>query len=209
MTLFMPVIDVNHSPYCGPTAIGALTGVPIARIEKMLRRRRRNGYRDALGRKIPIKGTHTWEVVRTLKRLGCKVTEMKNPESTFGRFCQDTAHINASFLVEVTGHFMATFKGQFVDTAHREPTPVQGYSKATRRVVRVWRVDAPAVPKFTVDDPITPPPRPAKSKPDIRDVRAARVAARLKAWQTKRKRAETAIRKLRRQARYYGLETNC
>jgi hypothetical protein len=45
--------------------------------------------------------------------------------------------------------------------------------------------------------------RPAKTKPDAKRLRAARIAARLKAWEAKRKRAETALRKLRRQAAYY------
>lgn len=48
-----------------------------------------------------------------------------------------------------------------------------------------------------------------KPKPDVKQVRAARVAARLAAWEAKRKRADTALRKLRKQARYYGLETTC
>lgn len=48
-----------------------------------------------------------------------------------------------------------------------------------------------------------------KIKPDPKAVRAASVAARLKTWERKKARAETALRKLRRQARYYGLETNC
>lgn len=43
-------------------------------------------------------------------------------------------------------------------------------------------------------------------KPDVRTVRAARIASRLAAWEAKRRRADTALRKLRRQARYYGLE---
>lgn len=51
--------------------------------------------------------------------------------------------------------------------------------------------------------------RPERAEPDVKAVRAARVAARIKTWQTKQKRAETALRKLRRQARYYGVETTC
>lgn len=47
-----------------------------------------------------------------------------------------------------------------------------------------------------------------KPKPDIKQVRAARIVARIKTWQTKERRAVKALRKLRRQARYYGLETN-
>lgn len=47
--------------------------------------------------------------------------------------------------------------------------------------------------------------RPAKTKPDAKVVRAARIAARIRAWEAKARRAETALRKLRRSARYYGL----
>lgn len=45
--------------------------------------------------------------------------------------------------------------------------------------------------------------RPAKPKPDVRAIRHQRVVARIEAWESKRKRAETALRKLRRQRRYY------
>lgn len=48
--------------------------------------------------------------------------------------------------------------------------------------------------------------RPEKVKPavDLQEVRHQRVLARVKAWEAKRKRAETALRKLRRQVRYYA-----
>lgn len=46
--------------------------------------------------------------------------------------------------------------------------------------------------------------RPEKPKADPITKRAERVAARLKKWQTRKRRAENAIRKLRRQERYYG-----
>jgi hypothetical protein len=47
--------------------------------------------------------------------------------------------------------------------------------------------------------------RPAKEKPrqDVRQVRHARILARIERWDAKRKRAETALRKLRRQRAYY------
>jgi len=45
--------------------------------------------------------------------------------------------------------------------------------------------------------------REAKPVRDIKRERYARVLARLAAWQKKKRRAETAIRKLKRQARYY------
>jgi hypothetical protein len=49
----------------------------------------------------------------------------------------------------------------------------------------------------------------SKAKPkavDIRAVRHERVKARLKRWEAKRKRAETAIRKLKRQKSYYAAQ---
>lgn len=201
--MFVPVIDVKHTPYCGPTAVAALTGVPLSRIEKMLRRSRK-GFKDRLGRKRQIKGTHSWEIKRVLKGLGCKITQVPDPERTFGRFVRDTAHINATFLVNVTGHYMVTRKGLFCDNSHLAgPVPIDGYHRALRRVQHAWRIDAPAVPMYTVDDPIAPPPRARKPKPPIAEVRAARVDAAIKKWEAKRKRAETALRKLRKQERYY------
>lgn len=48
----------------------------------------------------------------------------------------------------------------------------------------------------------------SKAKPkeavDVKVVRAARVAASLKRWEAKKRRAETAIKKLKRQAAYYA-----
>lgn len=203
MRLFTPVIDVKHRPYCGPAAIAALTGVPVARIEKMLRRGRK-GYRDSDGRKIPIKGTHPWEVIKVLERLGCKVTEVKPAVSTFGRFVEDTVHVRTPYLVEVTGHFMATHQGSFCDTSSLEgPRALAGYRRATRRVQRVWEVEAPAEPKYTLADPIAPPPRAPKPKRDIKQVRMARLAAQIAEWESRERRAKNALKKLRPKLRRY------
>jgi hypothetical protein len=200
--MLFPVIKGEHRAYCGPVAVAALTGVPVAHAEKMIRRCRRGGYRDSAGRRIPIKGTYPWEVIKVMKRLGCKVTEMKNPEKTFGRFCSDTVHVGAAFLVQVTGHFMATYRGTFCDTAYPEPVPVESYPRSVRRVERAWRVEAPAVPRYEVVEKACSEAEP-KTKPSISEVRAARVAASIKQWEAKRKRAETALRKLRKRMRYY------
>lgn len=43
-----------------------------------------------------------------------------------------------------------------------------------------------------------------KVKPDVKAIRAARVEARIKAWETKAKRAKTALAKLYQQRRYYA-----
>lgn len=46
-------------------------------------------------------------------------------------------------------------------------------------------------------------PNKPKAEVDVKVIRAKRVAARIKAWEAKRKRAETALRKLARMAAYY------
>jgi len=183
--LFTPVKDVAHVPYCGPTAIAALTGVPVSRIEKMIRRCRR-GY------KRRIVGTYTSEAVKVLRRLGCKVEEVKTFEPTFGKFVEDTKTVSAPYLVRVTGHFMTTFKGTFCDTVEG-PRSIDGYDKNKRRVRQAWKVIAPAKPKYTTGVP----KRESKPKPDIKVLRAAKLADDIKRWERKEKLAKTKLKKLR------------
>lgn len=45
--------------------------------------------------------------------------------------------------------------------------------------------------------------KPEKPKPDLREVRRLRIIQRIATWQTKAKRAATALKKLRRQQKYY------
>lgn len=206
MPLFKPVVDVKHRPFCGPTAVAALTGVPLARIEKMLRRSRK-GYRDSYGRKIAIKGTHTSEVLDVLRRLDCKVGEPSRPAMTFARFCDDTINVPDAYLVEVPGHFMVTCQGLYCDNGTLAgPQPASGYRKPLRRIKRAWKVEAPTIPKYTLADPISAPPREPKPKRDIKEVRAEQLAARILAWERRKRRAETALKKLRpKLARYRRL----
>jgi hypothetical protein len=199
VTIRQPVIETKV-PYCGPTAIALLTGVPYSRVEHMIRRKR-GGYRDRNGRRKKVKGSYHWEVTKILKRLGCKVEEIKVTGSTLGAFVEDQRHAG-TMLVRVTGHFMVASGGMVADTTYPTPVAIEQYPKHTRRVVQAWRVVAPETPRYTVADPIDPVREP-KPKPDIRLVRYQRAVDNLKRWQTKAKRAETAMRKLRKQVRYY------
>jgi hypothetical protein len=190
----------RRGPYCGPTAIGLLTGVPVSRIEKMIRRRR-GGYRDVDGKRIPVRGTGNGEVIAVLEALGCKVEKAKVTAQTFGRFVDDVRHAGA-FLVNVTGHYMVCEAGMMADTRNMTPIPIEQYGRATWRVQRAWKVTAPETPRYTVNDPLTQV-REKKPKPDIKVVRYERAIASLKRWQSKAKRAETAVRRYRKQVRYY------
>jgi hypothetical protein len=140
-----------------------------------------------------------------LKRLGCRVEAYTPPVSTFGKFADDTRHVAGAFLVEVTGHWMTTSGGFYGDSnnMYEGPQPIESYHRAKRRVRRAWRVFAPALPMYTLEDRIAAAPRERKPKEDIRVVRARKLAAQVKAWESKKKRAETALKKLRPKLRRY------
>ena len=179
------------SGYCGPRAIAHLTGVPLSRAEHMIRRIR-HGYRDRNGRRLPVKGTYKWEVKKVLERLGCKVTKVNFIWLSLGEFLEDTKHLDHTYLVNVTGHYTVAHKGIQTDTNLRPK----------RRVKNVWIVEAPTVPRYRVDDPIGRKPRPSKPKPDIQSV-YQRTLAKIKVWQAKVKRGQTALRKLNTTRKYY------
>lgn len=199
--LFKPVIDTPHKPLCGPTAAAILTGVPVSKIEAMIRRGRRGGYRDSNGRKIPIRGTYHHEIIRVLKALGCKAIRFKLAEGTVAKFTEDVKHAGA-FFVRTSGHFLTCSGGIIADNWKPEGVTIGNYPRDLSRVTHAWRVIAPALPRFTLDDALaaTKPPKP---KPDRQAERIARILLRLKTWEAKRKRAETAIKKLRKQVKYY------
>lgn len=207
MKLFKPIVDVQGKAYCGPTSIAALTGVPVSRIRKMIRRVRGPYARDVNGRKIAVRGTENSEVLKVLERLGCKVERMKETESTIARFAADTAHIGAAFLVNVTNHYIAVSAGMICDTyTQKEIVPASKYSKPRWRVQRAWRIEAPVTPRYTIDDPLTAPAREPKPKRDLKAVRADRLAKQIEAWEAKERRARNALKRLRpKLARYKKL----
>lgn len=193
--LHTPVMDCRPTAYCGPSAIAILTGVPLSRIESMLKRGRK-GWGDK-----PIKGTYMHEVKRVLKRLGCKVQEVKNPVSPVGKFADDVRHAG-TFLVRVTGHLMVARGGVLADSSNLTGVPVEAYHRGTRRVRNAWKVIAPALPVVTVDDALVTS-KPAKPKQDIKLLRVNKVMSGIKRWERKEKLAKTKLKKLRRQLAYY------
>lgn len=92
--------------------------------------------------------------------------------------------------------------GVIADNWEPEGVPAGDHPRALTRVLKAWRVIAPTLPRYTVDDALAAT-RPPKPKPDRQAERIARILLRLKTWEAKRKRAETAIKKLRKQIKYY------
>lgn len=198
MTFFAPVFDLpaGRAPWCGPAAIAILTGVPHSRIIKMLRRCRGPGWRAK-----PIKGTYAHEVIKVLRRLGCKVEQSEVYEGTLSKFAEDVRHAGA-YLVNVTGHFMVTCAGAIADNSNPAGVPLEEYGRGSRRVLRAWKVTAPALPKYTIDDALVTS-KPAKPKIPIQLRRVNKLLGAVKRWERKEKLAKTKLKKLRRQLAYY------
>jgi len=153
--LHTPVYDTKARAFCGPTAIAAVTGTPISKVHKMVRRLRAdkerewrgrvlNGGRvkDLLGRRMPVKGMHNRELVEIMRRLGFKVKHARWPvpgrrTETLQAFCEDRGHMGP-FIVNVTGHYVAVSHGMICDTLKRTPVPFAEYPKLRSRVKAFW-----------------------------------------------------------------------
>lgn len=153
--LHTPINDVGHRPYCGPTAIAAITGAPISVVYKKLRRVRADGDRRRYGKvvnggnvkrvdgkKRRIVGTGTTEVLKVLKRLGypvvARLPQHKRPAGiTLRQLCDDRAHLGPH-LVEVTGHWIAMSRGMLCDTHRRTPVPWKEHPLLRSKVIAWW-----------------------------------------------------------------------
>lgn len=196
MTFFQPILDLKQK-WCGPAAVAILTGVPYSRVEDMIRRGRGKGWRTK-----PIKGTYIHELVKVLKRLDCKVERVDVYENTAPKFADDVRHAGA-YLFRVPGHIMVACGGIIADNSNPEGVPAEVYGRA-RRVNQAYRVVAPALPKFTLDDAlVTSAARAPKPKMDVKLRRVNKVVASIKRWERKEKLAKTKLKKLRRQLAYY------
>lgn len=195
MSFFQPILNTTRVPYCGPVAAAILTGVPLSRIEHMIRRGRGKGWKNK-----PVKGAYYSEIIRVLKRLGCKIERTKIYESTITKFADDVRHAGA-YLIGVPGHIMVTCGGIIADNSNPAGVPAEVYGR-NRRIQQAWKVIAPVLPKFTADDVLITSRAP-KPKIDIKLRRVNKVTVSIKRWERKEKLAKTKLKKLRRQLAYY------
>jgi hypothetical protein len=199
--IFPFINDTGRTAYCGPAAIALLTGIPLSRAEHMVRRCRRGGYRDSNGRKIPIRGTYISEIRKVLKRLGCKIERHKFVGMTVAKFVEDTRHAG-TFLIGSSGHLMTCSNGKFADNWRPEPIEPGDVPKARRVITKAYKITAPALPRYTVDDVLMAKREP-KPKRDIKQVRAEKVLTDIKRWERKMKLAKTKLAGLNASKRRY------
>lgn len=203
--IFTPVLDVRNRAYCGPSAVMLLTGVPLSRVEKMFRRARKEWggtVKSYNGKTLPIKGTWPSEVVKVLKRLGCKVNNFNVSGGSLAAFVEDTRNVTTPFLINVTGHYMVSFQGMIADSTYKAPIKIEDYPRGARRVKKAWRIEAPERPRYSIDDQIAADRAP-KPKKDVKVTRAEKIAKDIKRWERKEKLAKTKLKKLRQQQKRY------
>lgn len=134
------------------------------------------------GRK-PGRGIHSKVLIARAKLRGLRFRKLRFGQRTVARFIRE--YPRGRFYVHVYAHAFAIVNGDVSDR-----------TGDMRRITGAWEF---------IGGGYTPPPpkqpKPAKPVPDPRIVKHDRTLAAIKRWETKAKRAETALRKLRRSLR--------
>lgn len=133
--------DTRSRPYCGPTAIAAITGAPISMVRDAYRLVRFGGEWIYRPRAPAIIGTTYAEAEKVLRLLGfVGVWHRIDGAPTFAAYMQmrkGMQRTNASILF-VTGHAVAVSGWQFCDTLSKgmviEADDARGRRKRVREV---------------------------------------------------------------------------
>jgi hypothetical protein len=147
--LHTPYYDVRTRAFCGPTAISAVTGLPISQI--------RDAIRSAGGKKLtadgrahPIMGVSNADLLAAMEALGWRVVdkmqgvdyrlpakERMKPYRLREFFDYAQMH-EGPFIVNVTGHYIAVSEGEVCDTYTKLPIPLVRWKRGLNRHVKHW-----------------------------------------------------------------------
>jgi len=134
-----PIVGKNS--YCGPAAIATIAGVTTDDAASIIRRRRllRNGYAT------PVRGTYTSEVVHALDVLGfdCDLYQRINRggRPTLAKWLRERKDRTATYLVEVTGHWLVVRGIKLADSLHREIVTIRQAKGRRCRVCAVHLIE--------------------------------------------------------------------
>jgi len=160
--LHTPIYDVRGMPYCGPTAIAAVTGEPVSIIRVIIREQigtKKNG--DAMpiigvSRQVLLKTMHMlgWNVIRAggnVSRARSAMIRLRDEDEDkpldrtrdiirLGDFL-DTIQMEEQagpYIVNVTRHYYAVDQDEICDTHTRIPLEVHRFKRGRRRWVQCW-----------------------------------------------------------------------
>ena len=110
MMLYPVVKDVEGTVYCGPTAIGAITGYPISTVYQELSKEVT----------LPIIGLRYYYILRCLLSLGFRIKRVNfdNNMELHQFFYQ---HEDGPYLLATSKHYIAYSEGEVVDVSNDYP----------------------------------------------------------------------------------------
>jgi len=186
--------------YCGPFALAYVCGITPDEAAERIR---------AISGQRVVKGVYGHVLTAALRRHSKVTAEVKRPHKrliTWAKVRKQWRDAE-TWVVCVTDHYLIYRDGMVYDNGCPKGVPVETCRSANRRIdwARCVKVQTPA--RAPIAAPAAPPAveRPekraaaAKPKPTTNEKRAARLAhtdTLLARWETKRKRAENAIKKL-------------
>jgi hypothetical protein len=133
--------DRPSAPYCGPVAIAAVTGVPVADVEAAVLAYRAAGgvcrERHRGAGQGEVRSMWWDEVEPVLTCLGWRAhTRLLWRRPTFAQWlCSDAEDRDGPCIVLLTEHFVAVCGAQFVDSFHCTPVPIDRAKRWRRRRV--------------------------------------------------------------------------
>lgn len=149
MTLYTPLYNNRSRAFCGPTAMSAVTGLPVSDIRDAIRQASGN-IQTSDGRAFPIMGVQTKDLIAAMSLLGWEVVEkmpdidyrLPNAERMkprrFGDFLAEHGN-DGPFIVNVTGHYIAVSHGEACDSYTKLPLEIAKWkNKRANRWVQNW-----------------------------------------------------------------------
>lgn len=144
-------VDGETTPftYCGPTAIAALTGAPVVRVEDMVlawRATMGTPRKSRMPRGCRVRTMWGGEVSPVLRKLGFGCEELVGQEAPTRTLRQTllrmraAGHGSAPLLVLISGHFIAVRGDMFVDTNNPKPRFLHAHRFMRCKVKRVWLI---------------------------------------------------------------------
>jgi hypothetical protein len=137
--------DTAGRGYCGPTVVACLTGRSLSEVLDVIRAGRCHPT-DSLGRKAPVRSTYSGELIAAFRTFGWRVVEahrFRTNPPTLARWLRSRspAERAQTFVVEVTGHWVAVSGRKVVDTFTKgKPVWLKDAPDRRKRVHRTWTV---------------------------------------------------------------------
>jgi hypothetical protein len=133
--------------FCGPTAVAAVTGVKPERVEELVlawRAIHKPPTRGCRSKQRPVTTMWSSEMEPILNRLGWRVTRVRHDYTrhaqTFAAW-QRGRDREATYILLVTGHFVAVSGRWFADSHHRTPIRLTQAPNRRKRVLWVFQVE--------------------------------------------------------------------